>query len=149
MNSLAYSLATREFSDVLPTHLAAEFAHRRDGDLFFTEITSGSGSSLSLECTVRLSAVPSLTPQFESIFGSWSDAVEFVTCQDAVVAYKVTAQNADILMTHQSLQRENIYSIIEYGQCKLAAPRRKPCSVGFFSSIAVFALRSKIWFKPS
>jgi hypothetical protein len=87
MNSVAYSVSTRVFSDVLSTHLAAEFVHRRQEDLICTEFTSGSGSSPSLECTVRCSPVQSLSPRFVSMFGSWSNAVEFLACQDAAVAY--------------------------------------------------------------
>jgi hypothetical protein len=87
MNSVAYSLGTRVFSDALPTHLAAEFVHRCDGDLFFTEITSGSGGAPSLECTVSRSSIQSRSPEFLSMFGSWPNAVEFLACQDAAVAY--------------------------------------------------------------
>jgi hypothetical protein len=87
MNSVAYSLSTRVFSDALPTHLAEEFVHRGQGDMFCTAFTSGSGSSPSLECTVRRSPVQSLSPRFTSMFGSWPNAIEFLACQDAAVAY--------------------------------------------------------------
>jgi hypothetical protein len=87
MNSVVYSLGTRVFSDALLTHLAAEFVHRCQGDLFCTEFTPGSGSSPSLACTVRRSPVQSLSPRFTSMFGSWPNAIEFLACQDAAVAH--------------------------------------------------------------
>ena len=86
MNSLVYSLGTRLFSDALPSHLAAGFVHRRDGLATHTEIAAGAGSAPSLSCSLRLGCTPTLSMDFTSMFGSWADAVEFLSCQDAAVA---------------------------------------------------------------
>jgi hypothetical protein len=86
MNSVVYSLGTRVFSDALPTHLAAKFVHRREGDHFSSEIVPGTGSSPALVCDIRCSCSQSLGPRFASMFGSWQSAVEFLTCQEAAVS---------------------------------------------------------------
>ncbi len=86
MNSLAYTLGTRLFSDALPTHLADRFVHVRQGSVFHTEISSGQGSAPSLTCSVRVGQDETLSSRFEAAFGSWRDAVQFLTCQHAAVA---------------------------------------------------------------
>jgi hypothetical protein len=86
MNSLVYALGTRLFSDALPTHLAADFVHRRDGLATHTEIAAGAGSAPSLLCSLRLGCMPALRTDFASMFGSWAGAVEFLSCQDGAVA---------------------------------------------------------------
>lgn len=86
MNSLMYALGTRLFSDALPTHLAAQFVHRRGGLATHTDIAAGAGSAPSLSCRLRLGCMPTLTADFTSMFGSWTDAVEFLSCQDGAVA---------------------------------------------------------------
>ena len=86
MSSVVYALATRLFSDALPTHLPATFTHHRDRDEVGTEITSGEGSSPDLRVTVRQGPGPELGKEFRAVFGSWSAAVEFLACQEAAVA---------------------------------------------------------------
>ncbi|HTD05529.1 hypothetical protein [Undibacterium sp.] len=87
MNSLVYTLGTRIFSDVLPTHLAAQFSHRTDGSTFESKILSGEGSSPSLICSARLASTKSLASQFTAVFGTWQNAVEYLSGQEAAVAH--------------------------------------------------------------
>lgn len=87
MNSLVYTLGTRVFSDVLPTHLAEKFSHRREGDFIRTEIAPGIGSSPALMCNIRCGGEQPLGTHFTSMFGAWSNAIEFLACQDAAIAH--------------------------------------------------------------
>jgi hypothetical protein len=87
MDNLLYTLGTRLFSDALPTHLAAGFAHDQTAVGFETEISSGSGSAPSLTCSVLVDDDKALSPDFTSMFGSWRNAVEFLACQGAAVTF--------------------------------------------------------------
>ena len=85
IGSLPHALATRLFSDALPTHLPAAFTHRRQGDVWRTRIDPGVGSAPALDCAVKLST-PSLSPVWAEVFGTWREAVRFLALQDAAVA---------------------------------------------------------------
>lgn len=87
MSSVAYALGTRLFSDALPSHLAARFVHRADGNTFDTSIAPGGGSAPSLSSSARLAGAKQLSPPFAAVFGSWNKAVDFLCCQDAAVAH--------------------------------------------------------------
>ncbi len=89
IGSLPHALATRLFSDALPTHLPAAFTHRRQGDVWRTRIDPGAGSAPALDCAVELSAprpAPVLGPAWAGAFGTWREAVRFLALQDAAVA---------------------------------------------------------------
>lgn len=94
ISSLPYLMATRIFSDALPTHLPAKFVHCRNDDLVRTEIIPGWGSSPALSAVVRCTQNESLDTQFASLFGSWAAAVEFLVHQEAAIA---RVENADSL----------------------------------------------------
>lgn len=86
MDSAPHALGTRLFSDVLQTHLAARFIHRRDGDLFSTQIEAGAGSAPALRCAARIAADKRLPAPFAPLFADWDDAVDYLCSQDAAVA---------------------------------------------------------------
>lgn len=85
IGSLPHAMATRLFSDALPTHWPAAFTHCRQGDVWRTRIDPGAGSAPALDCAVKLSA-PSLGPAWAGAFGTWREAVRFLALQDAAVA---------------------------------------------------------------
>jgi hypothetical protein len=86
MNSWVHALGTRVFSDVLQTHLAAEFSHRGDGTRFESRISSGQGSSPSLACVAQLDSGRQLPADFAALFDDWEQAVEFLACQHKAIA---------------------------------------------------------------
>lgn len=85
LSSLLYVVGARTFSDALPAHLPAQFVHARVGDSYRTEILSGVGSSPSLTATVRLSPSQALPSAFQSLYATWSQAIEDLALQDAAV----------------------------------------------------------------
>ncbi|MFC5474732.1 DUF2071 domain-containing protein [Paraherbaspirillum soli] len=87
MGSALYAISSRLFSDALPTHLAADFRHQRNGQSYQTSITSGSGSAPSLRYAAQVAQQKALTPEFETVFPSWSAAVEFLSLQDSAIAH--------------------------------------------------------------
>ena len=87
MDSLPYTLATRLFSDALPTHLPQHFSHQREPARIVTSIQSGSGSAPLLDADISLSADKELNPVFASVWGSWHEAVRWITQQEAAISY--------------------------------------------------------------
>lgn len=86
MDSALYALGTRLFSDVLHTHLAARFVHRRDGATFVTDIESGIGSAPALRYRASPAAARTLPAPFAALFSDWNDAIDYLCCQDAAIA---------------------------------------------------------------
>lgn len=88
MDSLPLTLATRLFSDALPTHLAQRFEHLREGNEIHTLIAPGAGSASALEARLSIDALqpkPDLPAAFAACFANWDDAVRFLALQDGAV----------------------------------------------------------------
>ena len=86
MNSFVHALGTRLFSDVLQTHLAAEFTHSGDGGRFESLISPGQGSSPSLGCVAELDGGRQLPANFSGLFDDWDHAVKFLAIQHKAIA---------------------------------------------------------------
>ncbi len=91
MDSTLFTLATRLFSDVLPTHLPVRFVHERSGNALRTSIAPGAGSAPALEAFLQIAApddpqAKQLPKALAGLFGSWDEAVRFLALQDAAVA---------------------------------------------------------------
>ena len=82
-DSPLHALATRLFSDALPSHCAASFTHQVDGALYATAIAGGDGSAPSLHASVMLCNLAELPEDFQPFFPSWQAAVETLTLQHA------------------------------------------------------------------
>ena len=101
MDSTLFTLATRLFSDALPTHLPARFLHERSDDVLYTHIAPGAGSAPALEARLQI-AVPGdpqakqLPAAFADLFGSWDKAVRFLALQDAAVAPCIGTEPAQL-----------------------------------------------------
>ncbi|ARU05761.1 hypothetical protein CCO03_14665 [Comamonas serinivorans] len=94
MDSLPFTLATRLFSDALPTHLPQSFTHQRVGHRIATTIAPGRGSAPALNAAVELTATRQFAPEaalFAQVFGSWDQAVRMLACQDAAITAVPTA----------------------------------------------------------
>lgn len=90
MDSRLYALATRLFSDIMQTHLAASFMHGAEGNSYRTIIVPGGGSAPALACTA-LPGEPETSdtfpPAFAAAFGTWRGAAGYLACQDAAVVW--------------------------------------------------------------
>ncbi len=85
LDSLAHVLGARLFSDALPAHLPARFAHDASDGFWRTCIDPGNGSSPLLKADVRAVAEPVLPSAFEAFFGDWPRAVASLTLQEAAM----------------------------------------------------------------
>lgn len=83
-DSALYAVATRLFSDALPSDLADRFEHGRDGDRYFAAIAGGGGSAPDLRCVTRPGA-PDVPPDFSPFFHDWREAVKTLCLQDAAI----------------------------------------------------------------
>lgn len=81
MDSTLHALGTRIFSDILPTHLPARFAHARDGEEYTTLIEPGAGSAPLLEARTCVSARRDLPADMADAFANWDEAISFLACQ--------------------------------------------------------------------
>lgn len=83
-DSTLYTIATRLFSDALPSDLALRFEHRRDKGRYLTAIAGGGGSSPDLSAVTR--AGESVLPaDFASFFADWEEAVRHLSLQDVAI----------------------------------------------------------------
>ena len=87
MDSLPHALATRLFSDILPTHLAAAMTHGVDEKTVHCGIAAGAGSAPALAMQAQMAGAKALDQEWRAMFGSWDDAVAHLACQDAAVAH--------------------------------------------------------------
>jgi len=86
LDSVLYVVGSRLFSDALPSHLADGFVHEKTSDGYRTVITSGAGSSPTLQCAVRSTDSKTLPGDFSRFFSSWPEAVEFLCLQHSALA---------------------------------------------------------------
>ena len=84
-DSTVYSLGSRIFSDALPSHVAKEFTHVRQGSEYVTQIESGIGSAPSFQSLARTSENQILPVEFELFFSNWSDAIAQLSQQDSAI----------------------------------------------------------------
>ena len=86
MASLPHALGTRLFSDILPTHLAANMTLQVSATQVRCSIASGAGSAPALDVQAAITAEHDLDADWQQLFGNWRDAVAFLACQDAAIA---------------------------------------------------------------
>lgn len=86
MASLPHALGTRLFSDILPTHLAANMTLQVSATQARCSIASGAGSAPALDVQAAITAEHDLDADWQQLFGNWRDAVAFLACQDAAIA---------------------------------------------------------------
>lgn len=84
-SSALYALGTRLLSDALPSHLAARFEHRCDGESCAIFLAEG-GSAPGLELSARVLNERTLPTPFAAFFHSWEEAAATLATQDAAVA---------------------------------------------------------------
>ncbi|OBV40971.1 DUF2071 domain-containing protein [Janthinobacterium psychrotolerans] len=87
MDSLPHALATRLFSDILPTHLAASMTHGADEKAAHCAILAGAGSAPAFKVQAQVAGTKDLDDTWRAMFGSWDNAVASLACQDAAVAH--------------------------------------------------------------
>ncbi|MEG0882902.1 MAG: DUF2071 domain-containing protein [Janthinobacterium sp.] len=87
MDSLPHALGTRLFSDILPTHLAADMTLEVSATQARCSIAPGAGSAPALEVQADITAKHGLDADWQQLFGNWRDAVAFLACQDAAIAH--------------------------------------------------------------
>ncbi len=85
-SSAIYGIGTRLFSDVLPSHIAAQFALQRTASTCSLRIDGGSGSAPSFAIQVEHSAEQILPTAFQPFFADWAAAIRSLTEQDCAVA---------------------------------------------------------------
>ncbi|APA69297.1 hypothetical protein YQ44_17660 [Janthinobacterium sp. 1_2014MBL_MicDiv] len=86
MDSLPHALGTRLFSDILPTHLAANMMHAVTATQARCTIAPGAGSAPMLDIQAHIVEDKTLDADWQHLFGNWRDAVAFLACQDAAIA---------------------------------------------------------------
>ncbi|MGK5073672.1 DUF2071 domain-containing protein [Janthinobacterium sp. ZB1P44] len=86
MASLPHALGTRLFSDILPTHLAANMTLEVSATQARCSIASGAGSAPALDVQAAITAEHDLDADWQQLFGNWRDAVAFLAFQDAAIA---------------------------------------------------------------
>ncbi|WP_334012047.1 DUF2071 domain-containing protein [Burkholderia cepacia] len=82
-----YALGSRLFSDALPSHLAARFTHAVQDGRYRTLLSGGTGSAPDFHCLAAVSNDDTLPAAFAPFFGSWRDAVAYLSLQHAAVAH--------------------------------------------------------------
>ncbi|WP_215408660.1 DUF2071 domain-containing protein [Janthinobacterium sp. JC611] len=87
MDSLPHALGTRLFSDILPTHLAANMTLEVSATQARCGIASGAGSAPALEVQAHIAGKQTLDEDWRQLFGDWRAAVTFLACQDAAIAH--------------------------------------------------------------
>lgn len=85
MNSELYSLGSRLFSDVLPTHLADHFSLERVDNGYQVQFDAGVGSAPKLKALAMISDNRELPHNFRGAFSTWDEAVSFLASQDAAI----------------------------------------------------------------
>ena len=86
-SSTLYSVGSRLFSDALPSHVAASFCHRADGNGYHTVIEGGTGSAPGFLATAVPAEQRELPEPFAPFFADWKDAVAVLCLQDAAIAH--------------------------------------------------------------
>jgi len=81
-----HAIASRLFSDALPSHLALNFEHEQRAGAYRTRIDGGNGSAPDFQCDARPSAERRLPDAFMPFFASWHRAVEFLCLQHGAIA---------------------------------------------------------------
>jgi hypothetical protein len=84
-DSVLYAVATRMFSDALPSHLAGRFVHCGSADGHSTVIESAFGSAPELACDTACTQVRIVPPEFAPFFSTWRAGVESLCVQDSAV----------------------------------------------------------------
>lgn len=87
-----YTLATRLFSDALPSHLSLKFQQSlTDPTLhpqhIFSQVDAGQGSAASYLVEGYFEEQANLPAAFANFYSSWPDAVQHITQQDAAIAW--------------------------------------------------------------
>jgi hypothetical protein len=81
-----HALGSRLMSDGLPSHLTESFTHVREGAVVTSEMKSGQGSAPDLYSCVTCGGEKELPGDFESEFGTWESAVQFLVEQNRGVS---------------------------------------------------------------
>ncbi|MCC2975122.1 DUF2071 domain-containing protein [Sphingomonas sp. PL-96] len=84
-NSIGYAIATRVFSDVLPSHASAAFQHECSASGCHSRIVDA-GNSLSIDLLAQEAERADLPSEFAAFFTCWDEAIRFLTLQEAAVA---------------------------------------------------------------
>lgn len=84
-NSIIYAVGTRVFSDALPSHMAPDFKHHKQGNHYITEIKAGQGSAPELSCITEGAEAKELPSEFQRFFASWEEAIEYLCIQDSAI----------------------------------------------------------------
>ncbi|KVF22141.1 DUF2071 domain-containing protein [Burkholderia vietnamiensis] len=82
-----YALASRVFSDALPSHLAQHFTHTVQSDRYETLLSGGGGSAPDLHCTAQATDDRTLPDAFAPFFDDWREAVASLSLQHAAIAH--------------------------------------------------------------
>jgi hypothetical protein len=80
-----YTLGTRVFSDVLPSHWARTFEHRTTADGWVLHIDGGKGSAPALACEVARTEKRELPAVFRPFFTDWQAAANYLCLQELAV----------------------------------------------------------------
>ena len=84
-DSALHAVGTRMFSDVMLAHVAGQFEHRRDGDMW-TSRAGGTGSAPSWTIRARETDDMGMPAQFASFFADRTEALRRLCLQDAAIA---------------------------------------------------------------
>ena len=90
VDQLPYVLGGRLGSDVMPAHLATTFKHQVNElpdkqQVIITYIEGGKGSAPSLSSQVKTVPECELPPDWQVHFGSWAQAVQYLTVQHSAL----------------------------------------------------------------
>lgn len=77
-----YAMGSRLFSDVLPSHLAADFQHECLDGHYSTRIRAGNGSAPEFEGHLYPAEEKALKPEFKNFFAGWQNALKTICLQD-------------------------------------------------------------------
>jgi len=80
-----YAVGTRVFSDVMLSHRAMQFEHRRTGNAWITRV-SGNGSAPSWEMRTLETVEAGLPSAFAAFFLDYTEALRSLCLQDAAIA---------------------------------------------------------------